>query len=99
MDTTQKEAILKLMTNGNYFTKLKTKNDNSLETTIKVSSYSELNQMIFSLLKTCINTLQNDASNLSESGTNVLILLEMALQLLPECEMELLDELRGIGVE
>lgn len=96
MESQQNEMLLQLLKRGNYFAKLKTNNDNSLETTIKVSSYNELNQMVCSPLKTCINTLQNDASNLSENGTNVLILLEMALQLLPECEMELLDELHGM---
>lgn len=98
MEIQQREAVLKLITEGNYFTKLKADNENSFETKFKVSSYHELSQIISSLLKTCICTLQYDASNLSESGTNVLILLEMALQLLPESEMELLDELYKVGV-
>jgi hypothetical protein len=46
----------------------------------------------------CITKLQDDASNLSETGSNVLILLEIVLQLLPDSEMELLDELRAIGL-
>jgi hypothetical protein len=98
MDITQKEAIIKLIANGSYFTKLKTSNNNSFETSIKISSYNELNQMICSLLKMCITKLQDDASSLSETGSNVLILLEIVLQLLPDSEMELLDELRAIGL-
>ena len=97
MEIQQREAVLKLIQERNYFTKLKLDNENSFETPIKISSYHELYQMVSSLLKTCISTLQYDASNLSESGTNVLILLEMALQLLPESEMEFLDELRGLN--
>jgi len=100
MDINRKEPamhLLELICKMKYFTKLKPedKNDNSFNTNLKVSSYIELNQMITSLLKTSISTLRN---NTSESKIDTMILLEIALQLLPNDEMELLDELYNMSV-
>ncbi|MEO8533483.1 MAG: hypothetical protein ABI441_07030 [Flavobacterium sp.] len=99
MEVLQKEPvapILELMSKMNYFTKLKneTQNDNSFSIPIKVSSYNELNGMVSSILKTSISLLKNDTC--SETETDVLLLLEIALQLLPDDEMELLDELHKL---
>ncbi|WP_052250205.1 hypothetical protein [Flavobacterium sp. JRM] len=88
-------SILELMSKKDYFTKLKLDaNNNSLSVPIKLSSYYELNLMVSSLLKTSISLLKNDIS--SEISIDLIILLEIALQLLPEDEMELLDKIREI---
>lgn len=101
METQQKELLLKLIAKRDYFTKLKPGHDHSLEATIKVASYNELNLMVASLLKTSISILKNEVSGLSDSNEiieiDVINLLEIALQLLPESEMELLDEVCGVG--
>ncbi|MCY1444020.1 hypothetical protein D9M71_604670 [compost metagenome] len=47
-------------------------------------------QTIISLLRTSINTLQQEES---QTAIDVMLLLEIAIQLLPSDEMELLDEL------
>lgn len=73
--------------------KSESKNDDSFKMNIEVSSYFELNQKITALLKTSINMLQDDAS---ANGIYVMLLLEIALQLLPSDEMELLDEVFNI---
>lgn len=101
MEMQQKESVtdlLEVMSKMKYFTKLKpdNKNDNSYSIPIKVSSYNELNLMISSLLKASISMLKDD---LYKTGADVLFLLEMALQLFPDDEMELLDELQGVSFE
>ncbi|WP_374172160.1 hypothetical protein [Flavobacterium tructae] len=67
---------------------------------LKVSGYNELNLMVSDLLKASIILLNDDARNLSSivsvSDINVMTLLEIALQLLPEEEMELLDDLHKL---
>lgn len=98
MKTAYKEStgdLLELIGKMQYFTKLKpnNENDNSFSVSLKMSSYHELNLMISGLLKTSIDRLKNDAT---ETGTEVLLLLETVLELLPEDEMELLDELHRI---
>ena len=99
METQQKElatTILELMGKMNYFTKLKPDaENNSFSVPIKLSSYSELNLTVSSLLKTSISLLKNDIS--SKIAIDLIILLEIALQLLPEDEMELLDKMREIN--
>ncbi|WP_286967516.1 hypothetical protein [Flavobacterium sp. UBA4854] len=93
------EELLELINKGRYFTKLKAvpKETNSFTIPLKVSSYNELNLMVSDLLKASIILLNPDANGLSsftkDFNVNVMTLLEIALQLLPEDEMELLDDL------
>jgi hypothetical protein len=100
--TEQTTDFLELINRMKYLAKLKPdpENDNSFSIPLKVNSYYELNSMVSSLLKTSISMLKNDASNFSnpksQTGIDVMILLEIAQQLLPEDEMELLDELQGL---
>ena len=105
MEIQHKEQItefLESMNRINKFTKLKPENsnDNSLSVTLRVSCYNELNLMVSDLLKASIILLNDDARNLSKTTTvsdiNVMTLLEIALQLLPEDEMELLDDLHKL---
>lgn len=99
------EELLELINKGRYFTKLKPelKETNSFTIPLKVCSYSELNLMVSDLLKASIILLNPDANGLSsftkDNNVNVMTLLEIALQLLPEDEMELLDEVYKVGVE
>ncbi|WP_426485921.1 hypothetical protein [Flavobacterium sp. 2] len=94
--------LLEIMNKGRYFTTLKPvpKENNSYTITLKVSSYNELNLMVSDLLKASIILLNPDAQSLSsftkDNNVNVMTLLEIALQLLPEEEMELLDDLRKL---
>ncbi|MFC4477862.1 hypothetical protein [Flavobacterium chungangensis] len=93
------EELLELINKGSYFSKLKPvpKETNSYTIPLKVSSYNELNLMVSDLLKASIILLNPDANSLSsftkDNNVNVMTLLEIALQLLPEDEMELLDDL------
>jgi hypothetical protein len=99
------ETLVELMNKVNYFTKLKTeqKTGNSFAVPLKVSSYYELNRMVSDLLTASIILLHPDAKSLSSftnhSDSNVITLLEIALQLLPEEEMELLDDLHKLHAE
>ncbi|KAF2081844.1 hypothetical protein [Flavobacterium sharifuzzamanii] len=102
METQNKERteeLLELINKGSYFSKLKPvpKETNSYTIPLKVSSYNELNLMVSDLLKASIILLNPDANGLSsftkDNNVNVMTLLEIALQLLPEDEMELLDDL------
>lgn len=103
--TMQAEEILELMNKGKYFTKLKLehKEDTSFTIPLKVSSYNELNLMVSDLLKASIVLMNKEARSLAvfhkETDINVLTLLEIALQLLPEEEMELLDDLHKLHLE
>ncbi|TDW52532.1 hypothetical protein EV144_1011223 [Flavobacterium sp. 270] len=87
--------FLKFATNINYFTKLKPnlKNHNLLKTDVNITSYNELMQSIFSLLRTSIAILKDEKS---QTAIDAMLLLEIAVQLLPNDEMELLDELYKI---
>ncbi|PXY42342.1 hypothetical protein DMB65_03685 [Flavobacterium cheongpyeongense] len=93
------------MTKVNKFRKLKQENGthNSFGVTLQVSGYTELNMMVSNLLKASIILLNEDARNLSSltavTDTNVVNLLEIALQLLPEEEMDLLDDLHKIHLK
>ncbi|WP_165571402.1 hypothetical protein [Flavobacterium hydatis] len=88
-----------------YFKKLRPEDntDDSFSVTLKVSCYNELNIMVSDLLKASIILLNEDARNLSNltkvTDINVMTLLEIALQLLPEQEMELLDDLHKIHLK
>lgn len=108
MEIQHKEQVtefLESMNRINKFTKLKPENsnDNSLSVTLKVSCYNELNLMVSDLLKASIILLNDDARNLSNTITvsdiNVMTLLEIALQLLPEDEMEILDDLHKLHLQ
>jgi hypothetical protein len=95
--------FLDLMNKIKYFTKLKpdNKNSNLFKTELKIASYNELNLLVSDLLKVSIAALKSDAHNsfASVSGINVLLLLELALQLLPDAEIELLDELHKVHLK
>jgi hypothetical protein len=98
METQQKAVteLLEIMNKGNYFNKLKPNND-SFCTTLNVSCYSELNIMVTALLKASITMLQSE--NSPKPFSDAMILVEMALQLLPNDEMELLDEVFRVGLD
>lgn len=97
--------FLESMNRINKFNKLKpeNKNDNSLNVTLNVSGYNELNLMVSDLLKSSIVLMNKEARSLavfeSDTDINVVTLLEIALQLLPDQEMELLDDLHKICLE
>ncbi|BFM44264.1 hypothetical protein CFS9_29050 [Flavobacterium sp. CFS9] len=92
--TVQAIQLLNLVSKMNFFTSLKSEQQNdSVTSHLKIASYNELNLTISSLLRTCIQTLKNDPS---ETDIDIINLLEIALQLLPTDEMELLDELHKI---
>lgn len=99
----QVTEFLESMKRLNKFKKLKSENnsDNSLSINLKVSGYNELNLIVSSLLKASIILLNDDARSqatfsFNETDNNVMTLLEIALQLLPEDEMEVLDDLNKI---
>ncbi|SNR72523.1 hypothetical protein [Flavobacterium sp. ov086] len=106
MEIQYKEKVtefLESMKRINKFNKLKSENnsDNSFSVNLKVSGYNELNLMVSSLLKASIILLNDDARSqatfsFNEADNNVMTLLEIALQLLPEDEMEVLDDLHEI---
>jgi hypothetical protein len=101
--TEEVTAFLESMNRINKFKKLKpdSASKNSFNVELKVSCYNELNLMVSSLLKASIILLNDDARSqanfpFNEADNNVMNLLEIALQLLPEEEMELLDDLHKI---
>ena len=98
--------FLESMQRMNKFKKLKSENnsDNSFSVELKVSGYNELNLIVSSLLKASIILLNDDARSqacfpFNEADHNVMTLLEIALQLLPEDEMEVLDDLHTICLQ
>lgn len=97
--------LSELMNKRNYFTKLKQEHneDNSFTIPLKVCSYNELNLIVSDLLKASIVLMNKEARSLAvfhkETDIKVLTLLEIALQLLPEEEMELLDDLHKLHLE
>lgn len=97
METQQKAVteLLEIMNKGNYCNKLKPNNDSFLAT-LNVSCYSELNIMVTALLKASVTMLQSE--NSTKPFSDAMILVEIALQLLPNDEMELLDELHRVGL-
>jgi hypothetical protein len=108
METPNKEStanFFDLMNNINYFTKLKpdSKKENWFNVELKVSGYNELNLMVADLLKASILALDSEAPYISNAiinpEINVMTLLEIALQLLPHGEMELLDELHQLHLQ
>ena len=109
METQHKEQVtefLESMKRLNKFKKLKPENnnDNSFSVKLKVSGYNELNLMVSSLLKASLILLNDDARSqacfpFNEADNNVMTLLEIALQLLPEEEMEVLDDLYKLHLQ
>lgn len=101
--TEQTTKLLELLKKGKDFKKLKPDNnlENSFRVTLNVSSYNELNLMVSDLLKASIILLNKDARSMSvlKDDINVMTLLEIALQLLPEEEMELLDDLHQFHLQ
>ncbi|TDX09449.1 hypothetical protein [Flavobacterium sp. S87F.05.LMB.W.Kidney.N] len=98
METQQKAVteLLEIVNKGNYFNKLKPNND-SLSATLNVSCYSELNIIVTALLKASITMLQSE--NSTKPFSDAMVLVEMALQLLPNDEMELLDEVFRVELD
>lgn len=88
--------FLELTSKINFFTRLKPENriENSFSVTLKVSSYNELQLMISDLLKAGIMVLQDNSTDI-----NAMTLVEIALQLLPQDEMGLLDDLHKIHLK
>lgn len=103
--TKQVTAFLESMNRINKFSTLKLLNsdDNSFSVPLKVSGYNELNIMVSDLLKASIVLMNKEARSLanfeSDTDINVVTLLEIALQLLPDQEMEVLDDLHKICLE
>lgn len=94
--------FLELMNKIKYFTKLKpdSKKEDLFNVEIKVSCYNELNLMVADLIKVSILALDSEPPYISGSirnpQINIMTLLEIALQLLPHGEIELLDELHKL---
>lgn len=65
---------------------------NKYSAKIKLSSYTELSSIITQMLKSCILVLEINANK----ETDVSLMLEMVLQLLPVDEFELLDRISEI---
>jgi hypothetical protein len=108
METQHKEQVaefLQSMYTLKKFKKLKPhhNSDNSFNVTLKVSGYNQLNLMVSDLLKASILLLHHNTPGLPShtvnTDINVITLLEIALQLLPEDEMELLDELHKLNLK
>ena len=103
--TKQIREFLESMNRMNKFTTLKSEDndDNSFSVPLKVSGYNELNLIVSDLLKASIVLMNKEARSLanfeSDTDINVVTLLEIALQLLPDQEMELLDDLHKICLE
>ena len=101
----QVAEFLQSMYAAKKFKRLKPHNDgdNSFNVTLKVSGYSQLNLMVSDLLKASILLLHHDAPSLPShtvnTDINVMTLLEIALQLLPEDEMEVLDDLYKLHLQ
>ncbi|MFV8343583.1 hypothetical protein [Flavobacterium sp. XS2P39] len=102
MEIEEKDSVtdfLKLMNRINYFTKLTPdeKKEDLFTLELKVSGYKDVSSMVSDLLKVSILALESDPPYISRAirnpEINVLGLLEIALQLMPHGELELLDEL------
>lgn len=65
---------------------------NRYEVKIELTSYTELSCMITQILKSCILALEQNANQ----DTDIALMLEMALQLLPVDEFELLDRINEL---
>ncbi|KQO33178.1 hypothetical protein ASF10_19075 [Flavobacterium sp. Leaf82] len=92
---TQLTHFLETAGKKHYFTKLQPDDtiDTSFTASFKIETYTDLMLTITSLIRTSIAILRNEEYN---SGPDAALLLEMAKKLLPDDEMELLDELYSI---
>lgn len=92
---TQLTHFLETAGKKHYFTKLEPDQaiDASLTARFKIDTYTELMLTITSLIRTSIAILRSEEYN---SGNDAALLLEMAKNLLPDDEMELLDDLYSI---
>jgi len=108
MDTSSTEAtetIITLMQKANFFKTLKQdhKKESLFTAEIKVSGYIDLIGIISDLLKASILALDSEPPYVSGSifnpEINVMTLLEIALQLLPLGEIELLDALHKLHLK
>jgi hypothetical protein len=92
---TQLTHFLETARKKHYFTKLEPDEtiDTSLTTLFKIDTHTELMLTITSLIRSSITILRSEEYN---SGHDAALLLEIAKNLLPEDEMELLDELYSI---
>lgn len=104
MEAEKKDPIsdfVTLLNRVNYFPKLSSdqEKEGSFIVQLKVSGYNELSIMIADLLKVSILALECDPPYVSElihkPEINVLGLLELILQLMPQREFELFDELHS----
>ena len=105
MDTANTETIMTLMQKANFFKTLKQdhKKDNLFTAEIQLSGYNDLILTISDLLKASILALDSEPPYVSGSifspEINVMTLLEIALQLLPLGEIELLDALHKLHLK
>ena len=104
METEEKKEAIDLMSvmgEIRYFGRLKPykDKDNLFTVDLKVTGYTDLSLMITDLLKASISALEFDSECISTAVSspeiNVMGLLEIALQLFPLGEMELLDEIHS----
>lgn len=94
MDMIEKLENLKKLT-ALYLNTLKpvSEEKNIYEAKIKLSSYTELSSIITQMLKSCILVLELNANK----DSDIALMLEMVLQLLPVDEFELLDRISEIA--
>lgn len=92
---TQLTHFLETAGKKHYFTKLQPYDtiDTSFTASFKIETYTDLMLTITSLIRTSIAILRNEEYN---SEHDAALLLEMVKKLLPNDEMELLDELYSI---
>lgn len=100
--TKKLEDIKKLI--FQYFNTIKPVNDKTKLYTaqIKLLNYYELGCVITNMLKLCVLALDQDAHTISESNKNsainVSLILEIALQLFPMDELELLSKINELSI-
>jgi hypothetical protein len=92
---------LKRLADG-YLNKLKPTNDNTglYSAEIKLLNYGELGCVITNMLKLCIVALDSESQQISRTiknpSINVALILEVALQLFPVDEFDLLSEINDL---
>ena len=105
MEASNTEEIITLMQKANFFKTLKhhRKKENAFTAEIQLSGYNDLIVTISDLLKASILALDSEPPYVSGSifnpEINVMTLLEIALQLLPLGEIELLDAMHNLHVK
>lgn len=105
MEESNTEEIITLMQKANFFKTLKQdhKEENAFTAEIQLSGYNDLIVTISDLLKASILALDSEPPYVSGSifnpEINVMTLLEIALQLLPLGEIELLDAMHKLHLK